>query len=162
MIINTYTLLLKVRSGKGKGVNRTWDFFRKRILKIVFVDFPGGTVGKNLPANAGTRFDPWFGKITHAMEQQSRAPQLLSSHSMVCLLQLLKPAASRAMSHNYWACVPKLLKPVSLEPVQFSSVQSLSRVRLCDSMDRSMPDLPVHHQLPEFTQTHIHWVGDAI
>ena len=71
MIINTYTLLLKVRSGKGKGVNRTWDFFRKRILKIVFVDFPGGTVGKNLPANAGTRFDPWFGKITHAMEQQS-------------------------------------------------------------------------------------------
>ena len=29
-------------------------------------------------------------------------------------------------------------------------------------MDWSMPGLPVHHQLPEFTQTHVHWVGDAI
>ena len=33
---------------------------------------------------------------------------------------------------------------------------------LCDSMDCSMPGLPVHHQLPELTQTHAHWVGDAI
>ena len=46
--------------------------------------------------------------------------------------------------------------------LQFSSVQSLSRVRLCDPMNRSMPGLPVHHQLPEFTQTHVHWVSDAI
>ena len=29
-------------------------------------------------------------------------------------------------------------------------------------MDRSMPGLPVHHQLPELTQTHVHWVSDAI
>ena len=29
-------------------------------------------------------------------------------------------------------------------------------------MNRSAPGLPVHHQLPEFTQTHVHWVGDAI
>ena len=33
---------------------------------------------------------------------------------------------------------------------------------LCDSMNRSTPDLPVHHQLPEFTQTHVHRVSDAI
>ena len=33
---------------------------------------------------------------------------------------------------------------------------------LCDPMNRSMPSLPVHHQLPEFTQTHIHRVSDAI
>ena len=33
---------------------------------------------------------------------------------------------------------------------------------LCDSMNRSMPGLPVHHQLPEFTQTHVHRVSDAI
>ena len=45
---------------------------------------------------------------------------------------------------------------------QFSSVQSLSRVRLCNPMNRSTPDLPVNHQLPEFTQTHTHRVGDAI
>ena len=33
---------------------------------------------------------------------------------------------------------------------------------LCNPMDCSTPGLPVHHQLPEFTQTHVHWVGDAI
>ena len=33
---------------------------------------------------------------------------------------------------------------------------------LWDPMDRSMPGLPVHHQLLEFTQSHVHWVGDAI
>ena len=41
-------------------------------------------------------------------------------------------------------------------------VQLLSRVRLCDPMNLSTPGLPVHHQLPEFTQTHVHWVNDAI
>ena len=44
----------------------------------------------------------------------------------------------------------------------FSSVQSLSHVWLCDPMNHSTPGLPVHHQLPEFTQTYIHQVGDAI
>ena len=32
----------------------------------------------------------------------------------------------------------------------------------CDPMDYSTPGLPVHHQLPELTQTHVHWVGDTI
>ena len=44
----------------------------------------------------------------------------------------------------------------------FSSVQSLTCVWLCDPMNRSTPGLPVHHHLLEFTQTHVHWVGDAI
>ena len=46
--------------------------------------------------------------------------------------------------------------------VQFSSVQSLSDVRLCNPMNRSTPGLPVHHELPELTQTHVHQVDDAI
>ena len=33
---------------------------------------------------------------------------------------------------------------------------------LCDSMDCSMPGFPVHHHLPEFAQTHVHWVSNAI
>ena len=41
-------------------------------------------------------------------------------------------------------------------------VQSLSPVWLCDHMDCSTSGIPVHHKLPEFTQTHVHWVGDAI
>ena len=45
--------------------------------------------------------------------------------------------------------------------VQFSSVTQ-SCPTLCDPMNRSTPGLPVHHQLPEFTQTHIHQVSDAI
>ena len=43
----------------------------------------------------------------------------------------------------------------------FSSVAQ-SCVNLCDPIDCSTPDLPVYHQPPEFTQTHVHWVGDAI
>ena len=45
--------------------------------------------------------------------------------------------------------------------VQFSSVAQ-SCPTLCNPMNRSTPGLPVHHQLPEFTQTHVHRVGDAI
>ena len=45
--------------------------------------------------------------------------------------------------------------------IQFSSVAQ-SCLTLCDPMNRSTPGLLVHHQLPESTQTHIHWVGDAI
>ena len=45
--------------------------------------------------------------------------------------------------------------------VQFSSVTQ-SCPTLCDPMNRSSPGLPVHHQLPEFTQTHVHRVHDAI
>ena len=45
--------------------------------------------------------------------------------------------------------------------VQFSSVAQLC-LTLCDSMNCSTPGLPVHHQHPEFTQTHIHRVSDAI
>ena len=45
--------------------------------------------------------------------------------------------------------------------VQSSSITQ-SCPTFCDPMDCSTPGLPVHHQLPEFTQTHVHWVGDAI
>ena len=44
------------------------------------------------------------------------------------------------------------------------SVSSVTQscLTLCDPMNHSTQGLPVHHQLPEFTQTHVHWVGDAI
>ena len=44
---------------------------------------------------------------------------------------------------------------------QFSSVIQ-SCPTLCDPLSHSTPGLPVHHQLPESTQTHVHWVSDAI
>ena len=45
--------------------------------------------------------------------------------------------------------------------IQFSSVTQWCPT-LCNPMNPSTPGLPVHHQLPEFTQTHVHRVGDAI
>ena len=48
-----------------------------------------------------------------------------------------------------------------LYSVQFSSVTQ-SCLTLCNPINCSTPGLPVHYQLPEFTQTHVHWVGDAI
>ena len=52
-------------------------------------------------------------------------------------------------------------KGLVLLSVQFSSVTQLCPT-LCDPMNCSTPGLPVHHQLPEFTQTHVCQVGDAI
>ena len=56
-------------------------------------------------------------------------------------------------------CMAKLLQYCKV--IQFSSVTQSYPI-FCDPMNRSTPGLPVHHQLPEFTQIHVHWVGDAI
>ena len=54
------------------------------------------------------------------------------------------------------------LKPFKVpHEIQFSSVAQVCPT-LCDPMNSSKPGLPVHNQLPEFTQTHAHWVSDAI
>ena len=53
------------------------------------------------------------------------------------------------------------LSPLLSSSVQFNLVTQ-SCLTLCKPMDCSMPGFPVHHQIPEFTQTHVHWVGDAI
>ena len=56
---------------------------------------------------------------------------------------------------NFLVNVKELLS-LSLSSVTHSCLT------LCNPMSHSMPRLPVYHQLPEFTQTHVHWVGDAI
>ena len=62
-----------------------------------------------------------------------------------------------------WRIVWRFLKTLGIElpSVHFSSVTQ-SCPTLCDPMNRSTPGLPVHHQLPVFTQTHVHRVSDAI
>ena len=59
------------------------------------------------------------------------------------------------IGRNTWICF------LCWDLLQFSSVTQ-SCPTLCDPMNRSTPGLPVHHQLPEFTQTHVCWVGDAV
>ena len=73
---------------------------------------------------------------------------LLSVSSDLCILDILWVEL-----HNRW--------PFVSDFCQFSSVSQLCPT-LCDPMDYSTPGLPVHHQLPEFTQTHVHWVSYAI
>ena len=58
-------------------------------------------------------------------------------------------------------CSRSILLSHMVNIVQFSSVTQ-SCPTLCDPMDFSTPGLSVHHQLPEFTQTHVHWACDTI
>ena len=62
----------------------------------------------------------------------------------------------KAWYHEFW------FHSSTFTFLQFSSVQSLLCPTLCNPMDCSVPDFPVHHQLPEPVQTHIHQVGDVI
>ena len=57
--------------------------------------------------------------------------------------------------------VPRLKEPPYCSLYQFSSAAQTCLI-LCNPMNCSMPGLPVHHRLQEFTQTHVHRVGDAI
>ena len=60
----------------------------------------------------------------------------------------------------FW-CLAKAVMGIIIH--QFSSIQvTQSCLTLCDPMDCSVPGLPVHYQLPEFMQTYVHWVGNAI
>ena len=95
-------------------------------------------------------------------------------HKMLSLLLLLNQGLSNV--DQKWNCPLSLLFWVYGLPADpeacvkapgsfssyFSSVQSLSSVRLSATMNRSTPGLPVHHHLLEFTQTHVHRVSDAI
>ena len=75
------------------------------ILRIQLEDFPGGTVVKNLPANAGAR--------VQALVQEDPtcrgATKPMCYNYWVCALE--------PVSHNYWAQAPQLLKPMCLEPL---------------------------------------------
>ena len=66
---------------------------------------------------------------------------------------------SSALAGGFFKTEPPGKPPkLSFSSVQFSSVTQ-SCPTLCDPMNRSIPGLPIHHQLPEFTQTHVHRVG---
>ena len=81
------------------------------------------------------------------------------------IVQLSHPYMTRGktIALTRWTFVGKVMSLLFNKPfssVQFSSVAQ-SCLTLCDPMNRSTPGLPVHHQLPEYTQTHVHQVSDA-
>ena len=121
----------------------------------------------------------WVRKVSDTTEQ-------LNNNNFFCIFfllgcvpyrftfQYLKLIISFLQEQAYLSLVSAFRKPVqseghnlwptgqtSLWTVQFSSVTQSCQT-LCNPMNRSMPGLPVHHELPEFTQTHAHRVSDAI
>ena len=68
----------------------------------------------------------------------------------------------------YNRCMPNSSKDTWLPQSMFSAIRyhfssvAQSCPTLCNPINHSIPGLPVHHQLPEFTQTHVHQIGDAI
>ena len=99
------------------------------------------------PGNESRFFDVPF--TSGAQLQSSQCHTHLPSHPG------LPAGCSFCLEHPHPPLSP------SCSSVQFSSVAQ-SCPTLCDPMDCSMPGLPVYYQLPEFTQTHTHGVGDAI
>ena len=130
---------------------------------------------KNPPANAGDARD-----VTSILGS-GRSPEGGNGNPLQysCLENSMERAAWRATVHGVtksrtwlsmhaahigvWLLYNVVLTSTVQHSESASSVQSISRVWLfATPMDYSTPGLPVHHQLPEFTQTHVHWVRDAI
>ena len=102
-----------------------------------------GVSGENLSPREGEDRCP-------SLRRQAGRGQIFLSSSF-CSVQLCKGLD----------CIYPHGRGQSILSVQFSSVTQLCQT-LCDPMDCSMAGFPVHHQLPEPTQTHVLWVGDAI
>ena len=91
----------------------------------------------------------------------SKGSYFLSLQSNGCLSSLClmdRPLLQHTVTVSGLCLCPTKWSPwklrLSKASVHFSSVQSLSRVQLCNPMNRSTQGLPVHHQVPEYTQTH--------
>ena len=95
----------------------------------------------------------------HRVSDAIQPSHPLSSLSPLAFTSLLSSAICKASLDNHFAFLHFFFWGMVL--VQFSSVAQ-SCPTLCDPMNCGTPGLPVHHQLPEFTQIHVHQVSDAI
>ena len=135
------------------------------MLGSICTGFPGGSDGKEFTCSAGV-----VGSVSGSRRSPGGGHGNPLQYS--CLENPMDRGAWQAtvqvvarVGHNL-VTKTKYLEVVcwlvwQMYSVQFNSVAQ-SCLTLCDPMNRSTPGLPVHHQLPEFTQTHVHWVRDAI
>ena len=104
------------------------------------------------------RYSPWGPKESDTIEQ-------LNSSSYPLIFRYQETNTSDRTERPIFFEITEIwwTQPYSLFTAThlFSSVAQ-SCPTLCNPMNLSTPGLPVHHQLPEFTWTHVHWVGDAI
>ena len=116
--------------------------------------FPGGSEVKVSASNAGgLGLIPGLGRSPG--EGNGNPLQYGESHGRRCLV------GYSPRGHKESNTTEQLHSLTYFSSVQFSSVTQ-SCPTLCDPMNHSTPGLPVHHQLPEFTQTHVRRVSDAI
>ena len=95
---------------------------------------------------------------------------VISSLCLYCLVTLLSWARTTGLFLSLPQCLHVVNLLLEVDLLKRSSRHFSDQIRsvaqlclaLCDPMNRSTPGLPVHHQLPEFTQTHVHRVSDAI
>ena len=97
------------------------------------------------------------------VDMKSRGPQ--EEWSGILKEEVHFPLHSLGLYNNNVSCL-RTVSGLNLlaNSVIFSSVSSVAQscLTLCNLMNHSTPGLPIHHQLPEFTQTHVHRGGDAI
>ena len=145
----------RLRAG-GEGNNRGWDGW-----------MASPTQGMRVWINSGSWW--WTGRpgLLQYVGLQRLGHDWVTEHNWIpspplALFVVMLPKAHLTlhsrMSGSRWLITPSWL---SGSLVQFSSVAQ-SCLTLCDPMNRSTSGLPVHHQLLEFTQTHVHLVSDAI
>ena len=87
--------------------------------------------------------------------------EILQARILVLVAISFSRGSSPPRDWTYISCIGRQTLYHWATCIQFSSV-ARSCLTLCDPVNCSTPGLPVHQQLPEFTQTHVHWVGDAI
>ena len=107
---------------------------------------------------------------------------MIATHSKRWLIKIIRNHFNYLKLNNFffkidrWWCTPRsrliyqsertlnsrYMFPQEIPNIEWFSSVTQSYLTLCDLMDCSMPGLPVQHQLPEFAQTHVHQVGDAI
>ena len=115
----------------------------------------------------------WWAAVYGVTQSRIRLKRLSSSSSSMALHIVYLVNVPHEFENNFYSALYACSNSINVRSnwlivlfkssvwVQFGSV-SQSCPTLCDPMNCSTPGLLVHHQLPELTQTHVHWVGDAI
>ena len=133
----------------NQGTSLVWTMYAHRFSKLV----GDHRTRAYLPAFAGSLESTRSGRVCSPFQERGRAQNW---YPPVPLSPDRVPTGPCFIDRSF-----RIVKCNSITSDQIRSVAQ-SCPTLCDPMNRSTPGLPVHHQLPEFTETHFHWVSDAI